>query len=182
MGEVQASDAQQGEWMSLRDSLSRIQDATSHLVNLYSSQADDVCNSAQVAASASMAATMTLGLALALAVVLLLQTFMSARKARAARVAEGAAAKTGPAPAGGGGGGGRGILIRLPSLASGLIIGLLASRDRAASVFKSREVSRVRSWTPALALAHTPEARWSPGLRLPVTVAKQGAARPYLSA
>lgn len=169
--------------MSLRDSLSRIQDATSHLVNLYSSEADDVCNSAQTAASASMAATLTLGLALALAFVLLLQTVLSSRKSYAARAASAEAAEPAPsASGGGGGGGGRGLIGRLPSVASGLIIGLLASRDRTPSLFKAREVSHVRSWTPALAASHTIEARWSPALRLPPAAATTVFKQPHLSA
>jgi hypothetical protein len=189
MGEaiVPAADVQQGEWMSLRESLSRIQDATSHLVNLYSSEADDVCNSTQAAASASMAATLTLGLALALALVLLLQTLMAARKNSVARSATAAAAETGTAaPGGGGGGSGRGLIGRLPGIASGLIIGLLANRGRTPPVFEAREVSHVRSWTPALALAHTPEQRWPPTFRLPAktvtTEFKHRGARQFLTA
>jgi len=150
------------DWHSLRDSLARIQDATSHLVTLYSSaESEEVCESVTTARSASTAAAVTLGLALALAFVLLLQTIASAYKLRSTAPA-GAAAS---APAGGGrGNGGGGKAARLQSLAAGLAFGLLAG-DRPSFGRAPREVSVSGGRTPpALASAAVPRlvAPWRP--------------------
>ena len=183
------------EWGRLRESLVRIQEATSHLVSIYSAQEAseaEVCHSAHAAASASTAAAVTLGLTLALAFVLLLQTVASAFRARGNSATGSDAQNYGPSAGGSGGGGRRreAMLMRLPSLISGVVIGLLAGRERTGALIKGKEVAYTHA--PASVVLPRADSFQAPrlpcaydrssGLRRPIHSAKVFDRQPVLSA